>query len=168
VNYENDHVWHHTLLLTLAQRIRPKCYLELGLWLQPVITDVAQYCEVCYGVDRDIMPDVVPPNATFIRLSTDEFFALVGKTIPPPDLVFVDADHRKDQVLTDLKNIEEICAENCIVVLHDTFPSGPEYTTDADCSDSYKVPDLMKWEHVTLPTPPGITICRMKPRGLHE
>lgn len=164
MNYETDSTWHRTLLTQLAERMRPACYLELGLWHEPAMLQVAQYAETCYGVDSETFPEKAPDNCIIVRMTTDEFFERV--TIPRPELVFVDASHDSEQVLKDLENISRICADNCIVVIHDTFPENREYTDDGYCSDSYKVPDLIPWECVTLPLPPGITICRMRPRSL--
>jgi hypothetical protein len=126
--------------------------------------DLASNCIEMHGVDSGTLPEFIPSNATIHAMTTDDFFAGPGKSITSPDLIFVDADHHSEQVLKDLAGVEKICADNAIVVLHDTYPSGPDYTVDVHCSDSYKVPGLIPWEHVTLPFPPGVTICRMKPK----
>jgi hypothetical protein len=166
VNYEMDHMWHRAFLASLACRIRPTCFLELGVHRDPALVNVAQFCDLVVGVDRDLYLVQWPENSKFYQMTTDAFFAWPAAEIPPPELVFVDADHRREQVIKDLYGVEAICAENCIVVIHDTFPPGIEFTTDVDCSNSYLVPPLLPWEHVTLPVPPGVTLCRMKPRSL--
>ena len=161
----NDN-WHRTLICAIAGAMRPSCYLELGLGGEPTLTSVADLCVVAYGVDHNEPKFPVPANATIFTMSTDEFFDARAKTIPPPELVFVDADHRSAQVLKDLKHIEEICAPNCVVVCHDTYPENTGYTVAEHCADSYKVPDMIPWKHVTIPRHPGATILRMKPSGL--
>jgi len=166
LSYDDDLQWHKILLSAIALRMQPKCYLELGLWYAPAMRELAANCVEMHGVDCQHFPEFVPSNATIHSMTTNEFFAGPGKSITPPDLVFVDADHRSKQVLTDLHNVADICADNCIVVMHDTFPGSPEYTVEGHCADSYLVPDMIPWEHVTLPFPPGVTICRMKPKSL--
>lgn len=166
MSYDDDLQWHKTLLRALALRMKPKCFLELGLWVVPAMMDLPSDCSEMHGVDNATFPKFVPSNATIHAMTTDEFFAGPGKTITPPDLVFVDADHHSPQVMRDLNNVAMIAAENCIVVIHDTYPGGPEFTVDGHCADSYKVPGMLIWEHVTLPFPPGVTICRMHPRSL--
>ena len=158
--------WHRTLICAIAGAMRPACYLELGLGSTPTLTSVADLCVAAYGVDINGPLFDVPANATVFSMSTDEFFADHAKTIPPPELVFVDADHGSEQVLKDLANIEKICAANCVVICHDTYPENQGYTVKEHCADSYKVPDLISWEHVTIPRHPGATILRMKPSGL--
>jgi len=158
--------WYKVFLGALALRMKPKCYLELGLWHEPALLGLARHCEEMHGVDAEAQPFHVPENATIHTMTTNEFFDGPGKSITPPDLVFVDADHRSKQVLTDLYSVQDICADNCVVVIHDTFPAGPEFTVDGHCSDSYRVPGMIPWERVTLPFPPGVTICRMKPVSL--
>jgi len=161
-----DHAFHRSLLSVLAARIQPSCFLELGVHQDPALLQVARHCEHVVGVDRSLYLIRWPSNSAFYQMTTDEFFAGPAKEITPPELVFVDACHRKEQVLRDLDGIESICAENCVVVLHDTFPPSAEFTSDNDCSDSYLVPGLARWPSVTLPVPPGITMLRMRPTSL--
>ena len=165
MRYDEDGNWHKSLLATIASRMKPKCFIELGLWKEPALLDVAQHCESVHGVDPMGPAYDVPSNATIHAMTTDEFFDGPAKELIP-DLVFVDADHRSHQVMKDLDNISMIAAENCIVVIHDTYPPNADHTADGFCSDSYKVPKLLMWENVTLPFPPGVTIVRMHPRSL--
>ncbi len=153
--------WHRDILIALARSMSPKCYLELGLGTTPVLPDLAQHCVATYGVDKSDACGQMPGNASVFAMSTDEFFAGPPR-IPPPDLVFVDAYHRSEQVLRDLEGIEKICAPDCIVVIHDTFPD-KGYEAEHHCADSYLVPGIIQWEHVTIPRHPGATILHMKP-----
>ena len=166
MNYGNDFAFHRNLLVLLAQRMRPDCFLELGLAEDPCISVVAEHCHRSYGVDHRALTLASPPNTTIVEMTTDEFFQDYANTIPAPDLVLVDADHSKDQVIKDLSNISKIAADNCLVLVHDTYPMTEAETDAGHCSDSYKVPGLLDWEHVTLPCPPGLTLLRMKPRLL--
>ena len=168
MNYLDHGDWHKDLLRIMAQRMRPTCFIELGLGGTPSIHSVSEHCGVAYGVDRYKSPCEAPPNRILVEMTTDQFFADVAPGIPPPELVFIDADHSKESVLRDLANVAAICADNCVVVLHDTFPPGINHTAPDFCGDAYLVPGMIEWEHVTLPFPPGVTICRLKPRSLCE
>ena len=168
MNYATDGVWHKHLLAVIAERMKPHCFLELGLGGDPAVGYVAQHADVSYGVDRyhDAALAKTYRNTMLIRATTDEFFEGIGKIIEPPDLVLIDADHDKDQVLKDLRGVAAICAPNCLVAIHDTFPEGDHHTRPELCSNSYQVPAELDCEHVTLPFPPGVTLCRLRPQSL--
>lgn len=170
MKYESDHGFHRAFLGQLAARMKPHCYIELGLGTDPAILNVGEHCFKAYGVDRKVEKFAAPPNSVILEMSTDEFFAAYSDTIEPPELVFIDADHSKDQVLKDLEAVAAIAGDNCIVVLHDTFPENLEQTRPGLCSDSYRVAEYLAasktWEVVTLPIPPGLTICRLNPKSL--
>lgn len=166
MHYPSDGEWHKLLIEVIAARMRPECFLELGLAGNPTLLNVARYCKSLHGVDiAQPATFVIPSSAKIHMMSTDDFFAGPGKSLRP-DLVLVDADHRSAQVRKDLEGVARIAAENCVVLIHDTFPESHQFVADGYCSDSYKVPGEMSWEHVTLPCPPGVTICRMRPRSL--
>lgn len=166
MNLKTDLTWHRALLEGLAWRMRPNCYLELGLPHTPTIYGVAKWCRVAYAVDYGNLGKSEMTNVHLFTMKTDRFFGEVAPKLEPPELVFIDADHSKGQVMKDLNNVAAICAENCVVVLHDTFPADDSYLAPELCNDSYLCPDLIVWEHVTLPVPPGLTLCRLKPKSL--
>ncbi len=161
----SDHTWHRTLLSALAARMKPRCFIELGLGPeQAAIGWVSEHCYRAYGVDIEPHPHAYP-NARIFQMATEDFFAGPAQHIEPPDLVFIDADHHSAQVRRDLANVEAICAPNCLVVIHDTFPENSAYATEGYCCDSHVVPSYLTCENVTLPFPPGLTLCRLKPQS---
>jgi len=166
MNYTSDHNFHRSFLTMLAARMKPTCYIELGLGTDPAILNVGEHCFKAYGVDRKRESFPTPPNSVILEMTTDEFFDAYGSTIEAPELVLIDADHSKEQVLRDLDRVAKIAAENCIVCIHDTFPENAAATSPGLCSDSYLVPESIFFEAVTLPFPPGITICRLRPKSL--
>ena len=169
MNYATELEWHKDLLVLLAKRMKPKCYLELGCRTDPAFLYLAQYCQTIVGVDKDSADYQPPPNAHVYRMTTDQFFLGPGLSIPPPELVLIDACHEKTQVNKDFDGVASIAAPNCIVVLHDTFPENDGYVDPNYCHDSYRVPPMLLeagWETVTLPFPPGVTICRLRPTSL--
>jgi hypothetical protein len=146
--------------------MRPSCYIELGLPHTPTIYGVAKWCGNVYAVDSGNSVPADRPNVRLFTMTTDRFFGEIAPGLSPPELVFIDADHFSGQVMKDLNNVAAICSENCVVVLHDTFPADDSYLAPELCNDSYLCPDLIAWEHVTLPVPPGLTLCRLKPKSL--
>ncbi len=166
MNYSSDDNFHKVILENIAKRMRPSCFIELGLGESPSILGVSQFCGFAFGVDVGGARCSMPDNAVIYQMTTDQFFETIAASLPAPELVFIDADHRKEQVLKDLNGIRAIAAENCVVVLHDTFPECEMYTQTGFCADSYRVPESLPCEHVTLPVPPGITICRLNATSL--
>lgn len=166
MRYDSDHSFHRTFLTMLAARMKPRCFIELGLGTDPCIVNVGEHCFRAYGVDRKRENFATPPNSVILEMTTDEFFESYGRTIEAPELVFIDADHSKEQMLKDLRNVAAIAAENCIVCIHDTFPENEQQTRPEFCGDSYKAVRTLWGEHVTLPFPPGLTIMRANVKSL--
>lgn len=166
MNYNSDQNFHRGFLAMLAARMKPRCYIELGLSTDPAILSVGEHCFKAYGVDRKVEKFTIPPNSVILEMTTDQFFASYGPTIEAPELVFIDADHSMEQVLKDMRNVAAIAAENCIVCIHDTFPENEAQTAPGFCGDSYKLIRSLWGEHVTLPFPPGLTIMRARPKSL--
>ena len=157
MNYATDLEWHRSLVALFASRMRPSCYLELGCENTPAVLQLHQFCGVTHGVDIQRGDFAMPPNFTLHLMTTDAFFEHV--TIPPPELVLIDACHQKDQVLRDFEGVKRIAAPNCVVVIHDTFPEDTGYISSSLCFDSYLVPSLLSVGNVTLPCPPGVTLA---------
>lgn len=155
---------HRAILCAIAADMRPACFLELGLGTDPCINVVAQYCVAAFGVDRATDTLTPPENGRLYAMDTDTFFATEASMLPPPDLVFIDADHRLDQVLKDLEGVRKIAAENCVVAIHDTWPRDIAYTSVEHCADSHKVPGHIIEDHMTIPVHPGLTLVHLKPR----
>ena len=167
MNYDTTLEWHKALLVLIAQRLQPASYLELGCRTDPAFLHLSAFCKAVTGVDRDQALYTKPSNATIYQMTTDEFFLMFGKTIAPPDLVLIDACHERHQVLRDFENVRAICADNALVVFHDT--ANNSYVDPLLCDNSYlAAQDIVErgFELVTLPFPPGISICRPKPVSL--
>lgn len=81
------------------------------------------------------------------------------------DMIFIDANHNIDYVISDFENSIKIINKSGCVILHDTDPE-KEYLKDPGyCSDAYKIRNYLdgKYDFVTLPILEcGLTIVRNK------
>lgn len=116
-------VTRHEFLAKLHRLLRPQHYLEIG-----VQTGASLRLATCPSIGIDPAYDLSAsasfgPNVTLKRLYSDGYFLTEGATTPVEDLVFIDGDHRFEQVLRDLMNVERYSAtENTLVVLDDVLP----------------------------------------------
>lgn len=86
------------------------------------------------------------------------------------DAIFIDGDHRAEQVIKDFDNSILLLEDNGIIFLHDTSPVGPDWLNDGLCSTAYKVNDHLDENYpelrfVNLPDgAPGLTIVHKRER----
>jgi hypothetical protein len=107
-------------------------YLEIGMAFGH--TFHAVLCQVKDGVEfRPPDPRLMP---TF-KMTSDEYFAHFRGRLKY-DLIFIDGDHKREQVLKDTRNALEALEEKGCLVLHDTNPPSARYTLPDLCNDAYK------------------------------
>lgn len=172
MQYTLNLTWHGTLLVELAKQMRPSLYIEFGTQSGQTIFEVAEFCDRAIGVD------INPPDArfspadrwTFYQMTTDRFVDLHLKDLPNVELALVDADHRSEAAYGDARKLMEHAAPNGMVAIHDTYPPGEKHLQPGYCHDSYLVPEKVKkyghhsrWEVLTIPIPPGLTLVRTVP-----
>ena len=126
-------------------------YLELGIERGHNIVEIINVCNKCIGVDNKDIRDF--KNFEFHLETTDAFFE---KFTQKPNIIFIDADHRFEQVKKDFINSLNCLSEYGIIFLHDTDPSYFELIGNEFCGDSYKINDWIKEEYpelniITLP-----------------
>jgi len=153
----SDHVWHSDFLEIVARRMKPAVYLELGVGQGLTFDRVKPHCGRAVGVDR---------GGGDHQMLTDEFFAGPGKEMAGIELAFIDSDHRSAQAFRDFCNVIDRTVLGGLVCLHDTYPENESQKEDGFCSDSYRVPEMIRrrygadCEVVTFPFPPGLTVVR--------
>jgi len=109
-------------------------------------------------------------NATYVGKSDDVF-----KTLPKDkkwDIIFVDADHERDQVLRDIKNSLNHLNENGTVVCHDMCPPNKMHLRWEYCNNSWEAlaklrttdPNL---EIFTVDTDYGVGVIRRGSQKLY-
>lgn len=162
-----DTSWHIPFIESIAQITQPKVYVEIGIYQAATLNAVAIHCGLAIGVDIDPAAGkfIKPKNAEFILGTTSDLVALCNSRNTIIDLAFIDGDHRSESVMIDFGAVDKFASKNALVLFHDTWPENAEDATDGRCSDSYRVPSLLKertngeWSSVTIPVFPGLTIA---------
>jgi len=159
--------WHTEFLLNLVRLLRPNLYVEVGVYEAVTLNQVARYCNHAIGIDTnpESFTRIRGKNISGINGTSDELqnHKLI-KDNNLIDIAFVDGNHDSNQVLRDFRNIRPFCANNSLIIFHDTYPKSPDFLDSRKCSDSYRVPELIhqelasSWNYVTIPRHPGMTL----------
>jgi len=158
----------------LAKIIRPKIYVEIGLYHSDVLKRIIPYADELIGTDIDPKLEKYFPHrkkTKFYSLSSDELLKVLQAQNKKIDFLFIDADHSQQAVLKDFYNYFPLVSEQGLIFLHDSYPGSDFYTQSGYCSDCYKaIIELGKnndeYELVTIPKHPGLTICRKRKKHL--
>jgi len=164
---QGDSSWHIPFVASIAQITQPKVYVEIGIYQAVTLNAVAKHCGHAIGVD--INPEakkfIKAKNAEFVSGSNIELTALCMSRQIIIDFAFIDGDHRSEAVMSDFAAVDNFASKNALVLFHDTWPENEADSSDGRCSDSYRVPSLLKertngeWSSITLPIFPGLTIA---------
>lgn len=101
-------------LVDLTQKFGYKSYLEIGCRDNRTFDKIN--CPKKVGVD--------PARGGTIRTTSDEFFKSNTDTF---DLIFIDGDHRSEQVLRDVLNATKCLNAGGTIVMHDCIPLKEEH-----------------------------------------
>jgi hypothetical protein len=138
-----------------------KSYLELGVRdLSNTFNQVR--CDFKEGVDID--PYCNPTH----HMSTDEFFAGVGKD-KTWDIILIDADHEKNQVLKDFENCLTRLNDGGTIIMDDINPTEEWLLSPTYCNNAWEAfAELSKRSdiqlHAVVPTYAGF-VRRGKQKG---
>lgn len=162
--------WHVEFIAGLARIMRPRVYVELGIYQAEVFNKVAPHAGEAFGVDID--PACArfvreTPNSRFVSGTTDSFadyFRKLGRQI---DMLFIDADHCRESVLRDFRNYLPLVSPHGLILMHDTHPGDASLVEPGYCCDAYKAVEELQanpvgYEMMTIPLSPGLTICRKR------
>ncbi len=153
---------HSAIIVQLFLAIRPKFYVELGIYqgqtIDPLASMFAGECRFI-GVDRSA-PRTPVPNIEYFIKDIDAFLDEDLQGLGRPDFVFVDADHTKEATERWFRKLLPLCQTDAMILFHDTNPE-----TDADrspdrCGDGEDFAKTLG-NAVTLPYHPGLTIARV-------
>jgi cephalosporin hydroxylase len=156
---------HYEIIQHLAKWIKPINYLEIGVRHGNVYNLVKEYCNQCYLVDIDFLDIDYSNNTLKFEMLSDIFFEMIDTSIKF-DLVFIDGDHSKEQVLKDFINVKNMVVDDSFVILHDTYPCDermelPYHSHNAwEAVLEIKKSFIDEWELITLPFNPGLTIMK--------
>jgi hypothetical protein len=114
------------VLNTLIEARGYRRYLEIGC-----------QADVCFSLVRapDIKVGVDIASGGTLRMPSDEFFALASE---PFDLIFIDGDHRHEQVFRDISNALRLLAPGGAIVMHDCLPPTPEHESPDLCGTAWR------------------------------
>ena len=156
---------HYELIEHLAKWIKPINYLEIGVRWGTTYNVVRNYSKMCYLVDLKFLEMDYTDNTIKYEMSSDEFFNQIDKNIKF-DMVFIDGDHSKEQVLKDFINVKDMVIDDGFIILHDTYPCDERMTLPSHSNDCWETMLEIKqkysneWEYITLPFNPGLTLLK--------
>jgi hypothetical protein len=122
---------YYPIINHFIKKYNYKTYLELGV-RDKTNTFNNIFCELKEGVD--INPNCNPDYL----MTTDEFFS----TLPIEkkwDLIFIDADHEKNQVMRDFENSLLHLSENGTIIMDDINPFTEELLLPQYCNNAWEV-----------------------------
>lgn len=163
--------WHEDFVVHVASIIRPKLYVEIGVYQCAVFNRIIPYAEHLIGVD--IWPDSgtymdKTTKTEFIHSSSSDFEAgLAKRKAVQIDMLFIDADHSREAVLQDFNSIFPYISPGGMILLHDSYPRDEHQMRPEHCSTCYLAVEELSYkcqdyEMVTIPVHPGLTICRKR------
>lgn len=169
-NVPVNHKWHLDFILHLANILRPRSYLELGIFHCGLFNQMIPYADSLIGVDLDPKAGTFmapSPKARFVSARTDDFAEELRRAPQTFDMIFIDADHSKEAVEADFRNFLPFLAPHGLLLLHDTHPVDQAATERERCDDGYVAIDALSrqsddWEMITIPVHPGLTLCRKR------
>lgn len=162
-----DVSWHSLYLADLARQLKPESYLEVGIYEGETFKLVSPHANRSFGIDisSSAIRSIANVRHSTAFLGTLGDFIGANHGIGGFDLIFIDADHAKDSVISDFDNACNLLAPNGLLVLHDTWPGSIDFAQNGFCGDAYLAVPLLRekysdWSFVTLPTHPGMTFCQ--------
>jgi|GEM_PF-5149598 len=155
------------LLIELLKLAQPDIYVECGT--QKGVT----FNEACRFAKKAIAIDIVMQNSVHAghnierhEMDSTEFVKIFKGEI---DVLFIDADHSKDGVLKDFKNLAPLVKEGTgIILFHDTYPVNEMLMQKGYCSNAWEAIDEIRtkekdYEVFTFPGPwAGLTLMRKR------
>jgi predicted O-methyltransferase YrrM len=161
---------HSDFIGIIASNVRPKIYVELGLYTGETLGKVLPYAGKCYGVDikqndsLDILKLNYGDKLDINYCMTDDFFKTFKDGI---DMAFIDADHCCESALKDFENCFKLLNDGGVILMHDTDPECDSLIDPGYCGDSYKIVSILEKRDdlniVTLPiTNAGLSIITKK------
>lgn len=159
---------HTTLIEHIASWIKPERYLEIGIEDGTNLRKVQNWAHECYAVDIKLRNRNYKSNVKLFEMPSNDFFQNLDPSIKF-DMAFIDGDHEKNQVYKDFVNLEHRMIDDGVILMHDSVPMNegmllPHFSNNAwEAILKIKNEFLTRWEIVSLPMNPGLTIMRKMP-----
>ena len=167
--------WHEDFIVLLASLLRPRCYVELGLYQCVVFNRIIPFAELLVGIDIDARAVTFMDQSTsktrFFHGPTTQFAQTLRENPIHIELLFIDADHSREAVLADFHNLFPFVVDHGLIVIHDSYPKDRTFSAPELCGTGYQaIAELSRradiYEMVTIPVHPGLSICRKRIRHL--
>lgn len=158
---------YKNLLIELLKLAQPDVYVECGTQKGVTFNEAQRHCKKAIAIDI-VMQDSVHAGSHIERHEMDstEFIKTFEGEI---DVLFIDADHRKESVLKDFQNLAPFVKEGTgIIIFHDTYPVNETLMKDGYCSNAWEAIEEIRnsekdYEIFTFPGPwAGLTIMRKR------
>lgn len=174
LNQQHGLTWHEDFIVHLASIMRPRVYVELGIFRCSVFNRVEPFAGKLIGVD--INPDagrhmIKSGKTSFFNGTTQEFLKELKVQSLTIDMLFIDADHSCEAVMEDFQSYLPFVSPHGLILLHDVHPGTPELTQPAWCGSAYLAAEELsrhtdEYEMMTIPVSPGLAICRKRRKQL--
>lgn len=161
------------IICELIRLFEPHTYVEVGVQKGYTFNMVSPMVKRAVAVDINNMATIIPrSNVETYQMPSLEFAA---QWTDPIDLLFIDANHRKECVLNDVDALSPFVREGSgLILLHDTHPAAEHLLSDRFCSNAWEaaweIRKKRKYadvEIMTLPGPyAGLSIIRKAKRHL--
>lgn len=157
------------LILELVLLFNPRTYCEVGVKKGYVYNTIAPHVERAVAVDKAPFRGIYSGAGTLHYHMNSEDFARewAKRGDSSIDMLFIDANHTYEAVISDFANLQVFVPEcTGLILLHDTFPVQVSLLADGYCSDAWRAAKEIRehwhdFEIVTLPGPrAGLSIIR--------
>jgi glycosyltransferase involved in cell wall biosynthesis/predicted O-methyltransferase YrrM len=163
-------IWHEDFIVHLASILRPRVYVELGIYRCALFNRVIPFADHLIGVDLNPEAGQFMAKSSktqFINSTTLEFAQQIKAGSLWIDMLFIDADHSKGAVLQDFYAYLPYVAPHGLILLHDVHPGSEELLNPAWCGTAYLAAEELsryrdEFEIMTIPASPGLAICRKR------
>ncbi len=108
----------------IAKKIGAKRYLEIGVADGSCMRRIQ--VEEKWGIDPTPQPGAVSASTIFVPRTSDLFFETLAGRSGLFDLVFIDGDHRAEQVYREVHAAMKILSPKGVICLHDCNPHSEE------------------------------------------
>ena len=144
--------------------------MELGLRQCYLFNRIIPFAEQLIGVDISAEAGLAMKQSSktrFFKGATQDFARELAVRPLQIDMLFIDADHSQAAVLQDFLNFFPFVAPHGLILLHDTHPKDeammdPNWCGTACQAIEILAQDTRAYELMTIPVPPGLTICRKR------
>jgi predicted O-methyltransferase YrrM len=170
LNKDRGLVWHEDFIVLLASIVRPRVYVELGIFQCALFNRIIPYAEQLIGVDTNPETEQymqASSKTRFVHATTQEFIKELESGSTMIDMLFIDADHSREAVLNDFRNYLPFVAPHGLILMHDVHPGSAWLIDPSWCGTAYQAAEELSrytddYEMVTIPVSPGLAICRKR------